>query len=87
VVARAAISHPEAVIYVIAGDFRVCRSHLPRAVAARLRAHGITGRTAIVHQNLDDFYWTLAAERRERRPATLDLGNGEYCAMNSTPLV
>ncbi len=87
VIARAAASHPDALVYVIAGDFRVCRLHLPRAVEARFEREGLSGRSAIVHQNVDCLYWGLAGGREAREPAILDLGRGELCIMSSTPLV
>jgi uncharacterized iron-regulated protein len=87
VVARAALAHPESLVYVIAGDFHVCRSHLPAAVERRLAAEGTRRQQVLIHQNIDDFYWDLARRRLEHRAQVLEIGPDEFCLMNSTPLV
>ena len=87
VVARASIAHPEAIVYVVAGDFHVCRNHLPRAVELELEREGLRRQSLILHQNIDSFYWDLASEQKEHRARFLEMCRDEYCVMNSTPLV
>jgi hypothetical protein len=102
VIARAAFAHPGALVYVVAGDFHVCRSHLPLAVEREL-AGGASGagrsaagsrgrrrrpqRAVIVHQNIDSFYWDLARRHEEHRARFLEMGPDEYCIMSSNPIV
>jgi hypothetical protein len=87
VIARASIAHPGSIVYTLGGDFHMCREHLPKHVEHELRQEGVKRRSAIVHQNVDRFYWQLAQHHKEHGSPILDLGQDEFCVMNSTPLV
>lgn len=87
VIARAAIAHPGSIVYTLAGDFHMCREHLPKHVERELLQEGVKRRSVIVHQNVDSFYWQLAQHHKEHRSPILELGRDEFCVMNSTPLV
>jgi hypothetical protein len=86
VIALARLAHPGSIVYTIAGDFRVCREHLPRAVEARLAREGARFQSVLLHQNVDSFYWGLARRRREGGWPVLELKRDEYCILSSNPL-
>lgn len=78
------IERPGERIFVLAGDWHVARTHLPRRLEALLRRAGRTVRTLIVHQNHDALYRRFA--RAGAPPAVARRGQRLYCVFNATPL-
>ena len=86
VITRAAVSHPDALVYVIAGDFRVARRHLPASCARRFAAEEIVRPAVIVHQNVDDIFWRLTRRSPGWPPPILELAPDELCLLNASPI-
>lgn len=86
VIVNAARGHPRALVYAIAGDFHIGRTHLPRRVREFLKDEACGRRLVVLHQNVDAFYWDLARRRLEHQAEVLEVAPDEFCLMNSTPV-
>jgi hypothetical protein len=84
VIGRLVLQYPEALIYVVDGDYHISPNHLPREVDERLAVFDVEVRRTIIHQNAETLYWQLAEEGLEDAEV-LHLGGESYCLMNCTP--
>ena len=80
-IAEAAV--PGAQIFVLAGQLHVAPPHLPAAVA-RLAPHL---RPLTVYQNCERIWWALQREGRELEVEACLLRDGEWCVINTPPVV
>jgi hypothetical protein len=92
-IAAAVLENPGALVLVLVGQLHIAPTHLPQAVAraiAKARgpdAGGWRGRSTIVHQNAEEIYFALEREGLEHTVEAVRLGEGEYCLVNSSPVV
>ena len=78
------IRNPDALIYVIDGDYHVCPAHLPKQVNSRLEQFGLFPNDLIVYQNPENLYWKLA-ELGQEETDVLQIDDSSYCLMNTMP--
>ncbi len=87
-IAEAHERDPDALIAVLFGDLHVAPAHLPRRVDEFLSARGLEGgASVIVMQNAESVYWHLAERELEQATQAVEVDDGIYCLVNSTPLV
>jgi uncharacterized iron-regulated protein len=82
-ICRAAHAHPGAQIYVLAGQLHVARQHLPSSVSRRAPQL----RPLLIFQNCERIWWSLQREGRELEVEACVLREGEWCLINTPPLV
>ncbi|HEX4385876.1 MAG TPA: ChaN family lipoprotein [Myxococcales bacterium] len=82
-IAQAARAHPDAQIFVLAGQLHVAPPHLPAAVARR--APGL--KPLVVYQNCERIWWSLQRDHRELEAHACLVRPGEYCLINTPPVV
>lgn len=87
ILARVAVRHPEALIYVVFGDLHISPDHLPAAVDELLRSRGVHRRRLIIYENSETIYWELVDKGLDMLVDVVKIGPEEYCVMNSTPFV
>jgi len=73
---------PEALIFVVIGEFHLAKNHLPRALARGLKN---PSDLMIVHQDVEPLYFQLARNNRENGTEYLRGPNGRFCIMGSPP--
>jgi hypothetical protein len=87
IIARASIDNPDALIFVMDGDWHIAGSHLPAEVKKRLDEHGARRKFLRVFQNSTAIYWLLAKRRLAHRIDVVQIKRDTYCVINATPLV
>ena len=78
-------SLPEARAVVVIGESHLARNHLPMKVTERLKRRGLEKRGLIVLQNLEQVYWSLAADGH-RDVDVVRLAPDAYCQFNASPI-
>ena len=87
-IAAAVESHPGAQVFALAGQLHVSPQHLPQAVAEELLKRGrAPGRQLTVYQNLERIWWALEREGRELEVEACVVRPGEWCLINTPPVV
>ena len=87
-IAAALKRHPEAQVFTLAGQLHVAPPHLPQAVAEELLRDGrAPGRPLTVYQNCERIWWALEREGRELEVEACVLRPGEWCLINTPPVV
>jgi len=90
-IAQAAARAPEAQIFVLAGQLHVAPPHLPAAVDRKLRqgrsARLAKAKSLTVYQNCESIYWELQRNGRELEVETAVVRTGEWCLINTPPVV
>ena len=88
-IAQTAARTPEAQIFVLAGQLHVAPPHLPAAVDRRLRLgkKHAQGRSLTIYQNCESIYWELQRSGRELEVETTLVRTGEWCLINTPPVV
>lgn len=76
---------PDALVYVVDGDYHIAPCHLPVRVALELRKRGLSARRTIVYQNVDRLYWLLAQDGKEETDV-LRIDDDSFCLINTTPI-
>lgn len=84
VIGQAIIRYPDALVYVVDGDYHVAPNHLPAEVERRLAPLGVTPQKVILYQNAENLYWKLAEAGREETEV-LQISDEAFCLMNSVP--
>jgi hypothetical protein len=82
-IAQAAHGHPGAQILVLAGQLHVAPQHLPAAVSRRIP--GL--KALVVYQNCERIWWSLQRDHRELEVQACLVRPGEYCLINTPPVV
>jgi hypothetical protein len=82
-IAEAARRHPQAQILVLAGQLHVAPPHLPAAVSRRLPELD----PLVVYQNCERIWWSLQRDHRELEAHACLIREGEYCLINTPPVV
>ena len=83
-IARALEAHPGAQLLALAGQLHVAPQHLPAAVARELRG---PASSLSVYQNCEAIWWALQREGRELEVEACVLRPGEWCLINTPPVV
>jgi hypothetical protein len=86
IIAEAAIENPDALVFVMDGDWHIASTHLPAQVRKRLDERGIKRRFLTVFQNSTPIYWQLAKCRLAHRIDVVQIKKDVYCVINATPL-
>jgi uncharacterized iron-regulated protein len=87
-IAAAVRERPDAQVFTLAGQLHVAPPHLPDAVAAEILRRGLPARQALtVYQNCERIWWTLQREGRELEVEACLLRPGEWCLINTPPVV
>jgi hypothetical protein len=87
VLTEASCRYSGSTLLVLVGRLHVAPPHLPAAVDRAFARQGFSApRRVIVHQNSEEVYWQLAAERRESLEV-VRLSSDSYCVLNTPPLV
>jgi hypothetical protein len=84
IIGKLVIRNPEALIYVVDGDYHIAPNHLPRQVEKRLDMFDIEVKRTIIYQNAPNLYWQLANDHKEDANI-LQIDDDSFCIMNSTP--
>lgn len=84
VIGKLLIRNPEALIYVVDGDYHVSPNHLPYQVEKPLKLFDIEVKRTIIYQNPANLYWQLADKNREENNV-LHISSDSFCIMNTTP--
>lgn len=87
IIAEASIENPDALIFVMDGDWHIARVHLPAQVRKRLDEKGVERRFLTVFQNSTPIYWLLAKRRLAHRIDVVQIKRDSYCVINATPLI
>ena len=85
ILARHLVDRPGGILYVLAGDWHVARSHLPRLVISIARGYGAHPRAVVIHQNNEDLYRRFAGGGTAP-PDVVRRGDSLFCVLNATPL-
>lgn len=75
-------AEPEALIYVVIGEWHVARAHLPKLLRARLAQ---PRRLLTLFQDAENLYFKLATQRQENTVDLMKGSEGRYCLMVSPP--
>lgn len=75
-------AQPEALIYVVMGEWHLAQKHLPQLVRRQL---GRKARVVTILQDSEDLYFRLAKERREETTDCLRRPGDRFCVMVSPP--
>jgi hypothetical protein len=86
-IAAAVARHPRAQVLALTGQLHVAPPHLPAAVARALGRSGRGLQALSVYQNCEDIYWALQAEGRELDVEAVLIRPGEWCLINTPPVV
>lgn len=84
IIAKEYIRNPEALLYVVDGDYHISPDHLPYQVKKLLQYFDLEIKQTIVYQNAENLYWQLANEGNEDADV-LQINHDSYCIMNTTP--
>jgi uncharacterized iron-regulated protein len=82
-IGQAADAHPGAQIFVLAGQLHIAPPHLPSAVSRR--APDL--KPLVVYQNCERIWWSLQRDNRELEVEACLVRAGEYCLINTPPVV
>jgi uncharacterized iron-regulated protein len=82
-ICESAHMHPDAQIFVLAGQLHVARPHLPATVERRTPEL----RPLVVYQNCERIWWSLQREGRELEVEACVVREGEWCLINTPPVV
>lgn len=86
IIAEATIENPDALVFVMDGDWHIASTHLPAQVRKRLDERGVKRRFLTVFQNSTPIYWLLARRRLAHRIDVVQIKKDVYCVINATPL-
>ena len=78
-------AEPRSKAIVLFGESHVAGNHLPRDVRAGLARAGLSRRSVVVVQNVEDVYWDLAARRKEDAEA-VRIDRSRFVVLNASPL-
>ena len=84
IIGKELIRNPDALIYVVDGDYHISPNHLPFKVESRLKIFNIEVKRTIIYQNNADLYWILANDHKEESDV-LQLTPDSFCILNTTP--
>ncbi len=84
IIGKLIIRNPDALVYVVDGDYHISPDHVPHQVEKRLKEFDITTKRTIVYQNAPNLYWQLAQENKEEANV-LQIARDSFCIMNTTP--
>ncbi len=84
IIGRLIIRHPDALVYVVDGDYHIAPSHLPSQVDKKLAEFDIEVKRTIIYQNSANLYWQLAHDRKEDA-SIVQVNEESFCLMNTTP--
>lgn len=84
-IARTVVDHPGHVVVALTGQLHCAPPHLPREVEAALP--GRTVRQLVVYQNAEPIWFELERRGLEHETEAVFLRPGEYCLVNTSPLV
>ncbi len=84
IIGKACIANPEALVYVIDGDYHISPNHLPLQVESRVAPLGVTLKRTIIYQNAENLFWKLAEEGLEEADV-LQIRADAFCLMNTMP--
>jgi hypothetical protein len=79
------VADPGCRAVVVFGESHMSRDHLPGEVRELLRRSRLARSSIVIVQNVEEIYWTLAAEGLEGTDAVM-IDAGRYCAFNASPL-
>ncbi len=80
--------NPDDLLIVSFGDLHMAHDHLPGEVQRVLKSLGEESVPfTILFQNVDTIYWKLAEMKLEQTVSTVQLKDGNFCFMGTTPLV
>jgi len=83
-IAEVLSERPDDLVAVLMGELHLARGHLPAAV---VRAYEAPVRELIVYQNCHELYFKLEAAGLEQEVELLRLRAGQYCLVNTPPIV
>ncbi|MBS2023673.1 MAG: ChaN family lipoprotein, partial [Deltaproteobacteria bacterium] len=86
-IAQAVMQNPGAQVFALAGQLHVAPPHLPAAVAKELARHGMHLPSVSVYQNCEDIWFALQARGRELEVEAALVRPGEWCLLNTPPVV
>ncbi len=79
---RAHRTDPEALVFVVVGEWHVASAHLPRLLKSKLP--GVSD-VAVFHQDIEQLYFKLAVTNQESAIELLKGGKARFCLMVSPP--
>jgi len=86
-IAAAMEAHPGAQMFCLAGQLHVAPPHLPAAVARELGKRGLSLPSLTVYQNCEAIWFALEARARELVTEAVLVRPGEWCLLNTPPVV
>lgn len=88
VIVEAMAREPERLVAVSFGDLHICPAHLPAQVRRFVERRRLDRKKhVVVYQNSEAIYWEMAQRGLEQEAHAVQLRDGSYCLLNSTPLV
>ena len=84
IIGKLLIRNPDALIYVVDGDYHVSPNHLPLQIEKKLKVFEIEVKRTIIFQNNADLYWQLAHEHKEESDV-VEISDDSFCILNTTP--
>lgn len=86
-IADALEAHPGAQLFALAGQLHVAPPHLPAAVGRELARRGLRLPGVTVYQNCERIWFALQARGRELDVEAALVRPGEWCLLNTPPVV
>jgi hypothetical protein len=87
VLAASHAARPDALHFVLYGDFHVSPEHLPLEFARALPRGFPVPRSLRIYQNSEEIHFTLAAGGRETAVDVVEIDDESFCVQSATPLV
>lgn len=84
IIGKILIRNPDALVYVVDGDYHVSPNHLPFQVESRLKVFDMEVKRTIIYQNDANLYWHLAHDNKEESDV-LEITPDSFCILNTTP--
>ena len=84
IIGQTLIRNPNALIYVVDGDYHVAPEHLPAEVEKRVAPLELHPTKVILYQNAETLYWKLAEEGHEEADV-VQVSENSFCLMNTVP--